>query len=467
MNTHFLNAAVWVLPLVPLIGSAITFGTRNRIVALGSALATGVVGVAAVSGDKHVDILWIHDLGVHFALGLDGMGRLMVLLTVALVPIVLVAARKHPPMWMAWALVLESTALGVFLAEDLFMFYMFFEATLIPAYFLIGLVGGPDRGRSAMKFLMYQVGGGLVLLGGLVGYYAAGAHSFLLSDLHQVHLTTTAERWLFVSFFIAFAAKAPLVPLHTWLADTTEQATPATSILLVCILDKIGTFAMIRYCLGLFPDASRWATPVVLAIALISVVYGAVLALAQTNVLRMIGLTSLSHFGLITVGVFVGTATGLQGSISYMVNHGIVTAALLAVAGMVIARTGTPEMSAYAGLEGRAPRLAAGFLIAALATAGLPGLSQFVSEVLVLIAGFAYSPWVGAIAVTSIVLAAAYALWTYQRIFTGPITAREGIVDLSWTDGVVLTPLVVAMVVFGFFPQPILDAAHAAVGVLR
>ncbi|BBH17863.1 NADH-quinone oxidoreductase, M subunit NuoM [Nocardioides baekrokdamisoli] len=462
-----MNAAIWILPLVPLLGSGVTFLTRNRSAALGSALLTLAAGIVAVTGDKHVDVMWIRDFGVHFALGLDGMGRLMVLLTVSLVPIVLVAARKHPPMWMAWALILQATALGVFLAEDLFTFYIFFEATLIPAYFLIGLVGGPDRGRSAMKFLMYQVGGGLVLLGGLVGYYAAGAHSYLLSDLHQVHLSTTAERWLFVSFFIAFAAKAPLVPLHTWLADTTEQATPATSILLVCILDKIGTFAMIRYCLGLFPDASRWATPVVLAIALISVVYGAVLALAQTNVLRLIGLTSLSHFGLITVGVFVGTATGLQGSISYMVNHGIVTGALLAAAAMVIARTGTPELRAYAGLEGRAPRLAAAFLITALATAGLPGLSQFVSEVLVLIAGFAYSPWVGAIAVTSIVLAAAYALWTYQRIFTGPATTREGVVDLTASEGLVLVPLLSAMVVFGFWPQPILDAAHAAVGVLR
>lgn len=462
-----MNAWIWILPLLPLLGSGLTFLTRQAGVALSTSVLTLAAGIVAVTGDRHIDVMWMRDLGVHFALGLDGMGRLMVLLTVSLVPIVLISARKHPPMWMAWALILESTALGVFLAQDLFTFYMFFEATLIPAYFLIGLVGGPDRGRSAMKFLMYQIGGGLVLLGGLVGYYAAGAHSYLLSDLHQVHLSSTAERWLFVSFFIAFAAKAPLVPLHTWLADTTEQATPATSILLVCILDKIGTFAMIRYCLGLFPDASRWATPVVLAIALISVVYGAVMALAQTNVLRLIGLTSLSHFGLITVGVFVGTETGLQGSISYMVNHGIVTGALLAVAAMVIGRTGTPELSAYAGLEGRAPRLAAGFLIAALATAGLPGLSQFVSEILVLIAGFGYSAWVGAFAVTSIVLAAAYGLWTYQRIFTGPVTAREGIVDLHWVDGVVLAPLLIATIVFGVWPQPILDAAHAAVGVLR
>jgi NADH-quinone oxidoreductase subunit M len=461
------NAWIWILPLLPLAGSALTFLSRRAAVALSTSVLTLVAGIVAVTGDRHIDVMWMRDLGVHFALGLDGMGRLMVLLTMSLVPVVLVAARNHPPTWMGWALVLESTALGVFLAEDLFTFYMFFEATLIPAYFLIGLVGGPDRGRSAMKFLMYQIGGGLVLLGGLVGYYAAGAHSFLLSDLQQVHLGTTAERWLFVSFFVAFAAKAPLVPLHTWLADTTEQATPATSILLVCILDKIGTFAMIRYCLGLFPDASRWATPVVLAIALISVIYGAVLALAQTNVLRLIGLTSLSHFGLITVGVFVGTATGLQASISYMVNHGIVTGALLAVAAMVISRTGTPELSAYAGLEGRAPRLAAGFLVAALATAGLPGLSQFVSEILVLIAGFGYSAWVGAFAVTSIVLAASYGLWTYQRIFTGPVAVRQGLVDLTWVEGVVLAPLLIATVVFGFWPQPILDAAHAAVGVLR
>lgn len=455
-----------VLPLVPLAGAICTVFTRRASTALGFSIATVGAGIACLTVRASIDHFWMSDFGVHWALGLDGMSRLMVLLTVTLVPIVLVSGRDHPLAWHASALVLEALALGVFLAQDLFEFYIFFEATLIPAYFLIGLVGGPLRRRAAMKFLMYQVAGGLVLLGALVGYYAAGAHSFALHDLSHVQLSTTAQRWIFVSFFAAFAVKAPLVPVHTWLADATEQATPPTSVLLLCILDKIGAYGMIRFCLGLLPDASRWATPAVMAIAVGSVIYGAVLALAQTNLLRLIGLTSLSHFGLITIGVFAGSGLGRRAAISYMVNHGIVTGALLVVATFVIARTGTPELSSYGGLERSAPRLAAVFLVAALATAGLPGLSQFVSEILILISGFSYAPWVGALAVTSIVLSAGYGLWTYQRIFSGesPATPRS---DLTRTETAIVAPLLGAMLIFGFWPHPLLHAASAALAGVR
>ena len=208
--------------------------------------------------------------------------------------------------------------------------------------------------------------------------------------------------------------------MHTWLADTTEQATPPTSVLLVCVLDKIGTFGMLRFCLGLFPEASDWATPLVVVLALISIVYGAFVAIGQDDILRLIGLTSLSHFGFITLGIFVFTAQGASGSILYMVNHGIATAALFLIAGFLIKRRGTTLISEMGGLEKKTPVLAGLFLVAGLATVGLPGLSQFVSEILVLIAAFDYRWYVGAIAVTGIVLAAVYMLWAYQRMMTGP-----------------------------------------------
>ena len=254
---------------------------------------------------------WISAFGVHYALGVDGLGLLLMLLTVVLVPLVMLASWNDidpdkAKAFFAWALALEALSLAVFAATDVFLFYVVFEATLVPAYFLVGGFGREGRGKAALKFLMFQLGGGLVMLGSVIGLYVVsaqeGSPSYLLTDLQQLDFSTEAGRWLFAGFFIAFAVKAPLFPLHTWLADTTEHATPPTSVLLVCILDKIGTFGMLRFCLGLFPEASEWATPLVIVLALISIVYGAFVAIGQDDILRLIGLTSLSHFGFITLG---------------------------------------------------------------------------------------------------------------------------------------------------------------------
>jgi len=474
--------------LVPLAGAvlAAVAGGRARLVATSVALLTLVLGIVAVATDDTVEATWIGGLGVHWALGLDGLGSLMVLLTAALVPVVFVAAwRDHQAGWFAWALALEGFALVVFCATDLFLFYVVFEATLIPAYFMIGgqgnqHSGGAGRARAALKFLMFQLGGGLVLLGAVVGLFVAsqraGEPSFLVSDLAALEIGTVEGRWIFIALFVAFAVKAPIFPVHTWLPDTTEQATPPTSVLLVCVLDKIGTFAMIRFCLGLVPEASAWATPVVMALALVSIVYGAFLAIGQDDLLRLIGLTSLSHFGLIVLGIFAATPQGMSGAILYMVNHGVATAALFLVAGFLIARRRTASISELRGLEKAAPVLAGLFLVAGLATAGLPGLSQFVSEILVLISAFDYHWVVGAVAVTAIVLAAVYVLWAYQRIFTGPGDGRPFPVprgpltppaDLSRRELAVMAPLVAALLLFGFYPGPLLDAAEPDVTQLE
>ena len=487
MNQFPLLTLLWAVPLLGALAVALgPKGALAKQTALVASLATLGLGVVAAVrfdtagsgfqlGEQHP---WISAFGVHYALGLDGLGLLLVLLTVVLVPIVLVAAWNDAPdedsrRWFAWALALEALSLVVFLATDVFLFYVVFEATLIPAYFLIGGFGREKRSAAALKFLMFQLAGGLVLLGSVLGLYVVsaqqGSPSYLYDDLQQLDLSTSAGRWLFAGFFIAFAAKAPLFPVHTWLADTTEQATPPTSVLLVCVLDKIGTFGMLRFCLGLFPEASAWATPLVVVLALISIVYGAFVAIGQDDVLRLIGLTSLSHFGFITLGIFVFTTQGATGSILYMVNHGVATAALFLIAGFVIKRRGTSLISRMGGLEKVTPVAAGLFLVAGLATAGLPGLSQFVSEILVLISAFDYRWYVGAIAVTGIVLAAIYMLWAYQKMFTGPNpeglqaevdAGGDGVADLGRREIGVLVPLMLALVLFGFYPMPLLDVSN-------
>jgi NADH-quinone oxidoreductase subunit M len=472
-----------VLILLPLLGAlAVILVPRAQVrpVGLAFGLASLVYGLV-VASQYDVDggmqmtetYTWIEAMGVRYALGLDGLGLMMVLLTVAIVPPVMLASWKESESpdgggarsFFAWVLALEAMSLAVYTATDVLLFYVVFEATLIPAYFLIGGFGRSGRGRAATKFLIYQLAGGLILLASVVGLYVvsadAGNPSFLISDLAALDIDPITQRWLFVGFFVAFAIKAPIFPFHTWLADTSEKATPSTSVLLVCVLDKIGTFGMLRFCLGLLPEASQWATPLVVVLALISIVYGAFIAIGQDDVLRLIGLTSLSHFGFIVLGIFVFNPTGGTGAILYMVNHGIATALMFLVAGFLINRTGTTLISEMGGVEKHAPILAGSFLIGGLAAAGLPGLSPFVSEVMVIIAAFEHHWLAGSVAVLAIVLAAIYALWMYQRTMTGPdLAGSVPVADLDRREVGIVAPLVLALVLFGFFPKPLLDVIN-------
>jgi NADH-quinone oxidoreductase subunit M len=306
------------------------------------------------------------------------------------------------------------------------------------------------------------------MLASVIGLYVqsaktSGGATYLVTELAHLDFGTNTGRWLFLGFFVAFAIKAPMFPVHTWLPDTTEQATPATSVLLVCILDKIGAFAMLRYCLGILPDASRWATPVVITLALISIVYGALVALGQDDMLRLFGFMSISHFGFIVLGIFVLTTQGGSGAVLYMVNHGLATAALFLVAGYLIKRRGTASIRAMGGIEKVAPVLAGLFLVFGLAALSLPGLSPFVSEILVLIAAFQHHWWTGAIAVTAIVITAWYVLQMYQRTMTGPelIGGREAETkDLDRREVGTLAPLFLALVLLGFYPMPVLNVIN-------
>ena len=453
-------------------------------VALLVSLATFAVSVVIAlqydTSDNQFQFVELHDwipaFGAHYAVGLDGLGLILVLLTTILTPVVILASwrdaddgRWSVNSFFAWMLALEGLAIGVFAATDVFLFYVLFEATLIPIYFLIGGFGGPRRSYAAVKFLLFSLFGGLLMLASVVGLYvvssdSASGPSYLLQDLMQVDISTTTGRWLFLGFFIAFAVKAPMWPVHTWLPEAASEGTPGTSVLLVSILDKIGTFGMLRYCLGIFPEASQWATPVIITLAVISVLYGALLAIGQNDIRRLIAYTSVSHFGFIVLGIFALTTQAQAGSMLYMFNHGLSTAALFLVTGFLVSRRGSKMITDYGGVEKVAPVMAGIFLVAGLSSLSLPGLSPFVSEFLVLAGTFTTSITAAVFATLGIVLAALYILLMYQRTMTGPVReSTRHMTDLRPREVMALAPLLLLIVVLGFYPKPALDVLNPTV----
>ncbi len=469
-----------VLGVLPLLGALVTFALKGKTAkwtGMVFALATLALGVYAYVISRGTDLaeshVWIKAIGAHYALSSDGLAMTMVLLTVIVVPIVLIAewnvgedaGRASSGAFSALTLMLSSFALFCFMADDVLLFYIFFEATLIPMYFLIGGWGGIKRGAAAMKFLLYSLFGGLIMLFGVIGVGAqsasAGKVSFLISDLAKLNLDTgTTGRLLFLAFFIAFAIKAPMVPVHTWLPDTAEQASPGASTLLVGILDKIGTFGMLRLCLTIFPESSKWATPVILVLALISIIYGALMAIGSKNLLRLISYTSVSHFGFMVLGIFAFTTSSIQGSMVYMLSHGFSTAALFLVAGFMINRRGSAQISAFGGMQKVAPVLCGVFLVSGLSALSLPGTSSFIGEFMVISGAWSRHPIITAVSTLGMVLAALYVLLAYQRIATGPLTEQvEETVksDLNGREKLVVIPLIALLLFFGFFPKPIVS----------
>ncbi len=416
---------------------------------------------------------WIPELGVSYALGVDGIALAMLVLSAVLVPICVLASWKavedaRAPQFFVLVLVLETFMVGVFTARDLFLFYVFFEAMLIPVYFLIGIFGGEQRRYAAVKFLLYSLLGGLVMLVALIGLYVAGPggkDGFLLSSLTGIHFASRwAENWMFAGFFFAFAVKAPMWPVHTWLPDAAAEAPPGVAVLLVGVLDKVGTYGMLVFCLPLFPHASKWAVPVIVVLAVVSVIYGALLAIGQSDLMRLIAYTSVSHFGLIVLGVFAMTSPGQNGAVLYMVNHGFSTAALFLVAGMLISRRGSRRIEDFGGLQRSTPLLAGAFLLAGLSSLALPGMSSFVSEFLVLAGSYQRYPGPAAVATLGLVLAALYILLTYQRMFTGPVKEyAAGWRDLSAREIWVVAPLIAVIIALGVYPKPVLDVLNPAV----
>jgi NADH-quinone oxidoreductase subunit M len=515
------NVLLLVLLALPVLGALAMYPLRRNIsaakgVAMGTALLEFVLVVvvylsystqAAASGTRfqlEFSAPWIPAFGTHFAFGIDGIALVLIALTAFLVPgLMLFAwAEKLPEGrttsgYFALLLATEATLIGVFTATDVFLFYVFFEAMLIPMYFLIGRFGGPNRQYASVKFFLYSLLGGLIMLASLIGLYVTSAEqlgqgTFTWTDLQAIaaNTPTSTQIWLFLGFFVAFAIKAPLVPFHTWLPDASAEAPIVAAVLLVGVLDKVGTYGFLRYCLPLFPEASKTLAPLVLILAVIGIIYGALLAVGQKDMSRFVAYTSIAHFGFIALGTFAFSSQAFAGAALYMVNHGLSTGMLFVMVGLLVARGGSRLISDYGGVSKLAPVLAGCLLLAGMSSLALPGTNSFVSEFLVLVGSFPREPVYTILATVGIVFAALYILWFYQQTMQGPVRGDavigaleragaggpgamidpnvaakrgSGFPDLTKREIGVLAPLIVVIVVLGFFPGPLLDVINPSV----
>ena len=473
---------------IPLVGAALIATLPQTKSLLAKQMALGTTLIAAVATilmtvkfeRANTDLQfvesydWIKSFGIKYAVGVDGIALVLILMTALLTPIVVLAGwnesdngRWSTKTFYILILVLQTMSFGVFAATDVFLFYVFFEAMLVPVYFLIGGYGSGERTAAAVKFLLYSLFGGLLMLASIIGLYVLsgeqGGHTFNIAALSQLEMSSTTQNFLFLGFFIAFAIKAPLFPFHTWLPDAAKSATPGTSVLLLGVLDKVGTFGMIRYCLALFPEATKTFTPLIITLSVISIVYGAFLAIGAKDIKRLIAYTSISHFGFITLGIFAMTTQGHSGATLYMFNHGFSTAALFLVAGWMIARRGSSTIADFGGLQRVTPVMAWSFFIAGMSSLALPGLSSFVSEFLVLVGTFTRYPVAAVIATFGIVLAALYVLIPVQRALHGPTTpGNENLADLNLREKLAIAPVIAVIVFLGFYPAPALNIINPA-----
>jgi len=473
---------------IPLVGAALIATLPQAKSLLAKQFALGTTLIAAVATifmtikfeRANTDLQfvesydWIKAFGIKYAVGVDGIALVLILMTALLTPIVVLAGwnesdngRWSTKTFYILILVLQTMSFGVFAATDVFLFYVFFEAMLVPVYFLIGGYGSGERTAAAVKFLLYSLFGGLLMLASIIALYVLsgeqGGHTFNIAALSKLEMSSTTQNFLFLGFFIAFAIKAPLFPFHTWLPDAAKSATPGTSVLLLGVLDKVGTFGMIRYCLALFPDATKTFTPLIITLSVISIVYGAFLAIGAKDIKRLIAYTSISHFGFITLGIFAMTTQGHSGATLYMFNHGFSTAALFLVAGWMISRRGSSTIADFGGLQRVTPVMAWSFFIAGMSSLALPGLSSFVSEFLVLVGTFTRYPVAAVIATFGIVLAALYVLIPVQRALHGPTTpGNENLADLNLREKIAIAPVIAVIVFLGFYPAPALNIINPA-----
>jgi NADH-quinone oxidoreductase subunit M len=492
---------VTVIGVIPLVGIAwiMTLPKARedaaKVVALVASLLAMVASIVMafsykIGGSRFQftqDYTWIKAFGAHYAVGVDGIALALILMTTILTPVCILASwhdadrgadadpeargGRGPKLFFSLLLATETLVIGVFGSLDVFFFYVLFEAMLIPMYFLIGSFGGPRRSYAAVKFLLYSLAGGLLMLVAVIGLFVVSAHQLgtgtfdyrvLISG--RLHIAHGEQVALFLGFFIAFAIKAPLWPFHTWLPDAASEAPTGTAVMLVGVLDKVGTFGFLRFCIPLFPYASKLLAPYILGLCVTGILYGALLAIGQRDLKRLIAYSSVSHFGFIALGVFAFTTQGGSGATLYMVNHGFSTGALFLVVGFMASRRGSRLVDDFGGVATVAPWLGAMVLVAGLSALALPGLSTFVSEFLVLLGTFTTHRWFAVIGTFGIVLAAVYVLWMVQRTIHGPVAAAvEGFKDLNMREAWVIAPVMVVIVALGIYPKPLLDIINPSV----
>jgi len=473
-----------ILIALPLAGSALVLALderRARAVALGAALLTFLATLAPLflfrAGEPGFQFVefhpWVGALGIAWHLGVDGLSLFLLPLTgflsLAAVLVSWESVGQKVKAYFVSFLVLEAGMLGVFVALDAILFYVFWEAMLIPMFLIIGIWGSENRRYAALKFILYTVAGSLFLLVGFIVMAflvqsQGGAPSFDITRWMDLRVPASHQLWLFAFFFVAFAVKVPLFPLHTWLPDAHVEAPTAGSVLLAGVLLKMGVYGILRFCFPLFPEATAFFTPAVMTLGLVGVVYGALVAFAQKDLKKLVAYSSVSHMGLIVVGVFCLNLAGLKGGIVQMLNHGLSTGALFILVGALYERKKTRDLDRLGGLAGRTPVLATFFVITMLSSVGLPGLNGFVGEFLLLLGSFRYAWWLGALAATSVVLGALYLLWMTQRVLfeTDRSPERTGFGDFSLREKIIMTPIVLVMFFIGLFPAGLTDRLEPA-----
>ncbi len=412
---------------------------------------------------------WMTTFNIQYAVGVDGISILMVLLTALLCPLCVLCSwtgiKTRVRAFLSLILLVEGAMIVVFTALDLFLFFMLWELTMIPMYFMIILWGGPNRIAAGLKFVLYSLTGSLLLLVGILGLFLNGGHTYDLLVLSEQTYSSSTQHWLFLAFFLAFAIKMPMVPFHTWLPDAHSEAPTAGSVILAGVLLKMGGYGFLRFCLPMFPEASAIFAPYILWLSVTAIVYGGYVALAQSDLKKLVAYSSVSHMGFVTLGIFVFNSQGIQGAVLQMFNHGITTAALFIAVGQLYDRTHSREISDYGGLHKPMPRFVALFFLFSVAAFGLPGTCNFIGEFLVLVGTSYVSFAMVLISMGGIVLAAAYMLWTLQRVALGePSTEVAKVLpDLSKRELATLIPLAILVLCIGLYPGPLMETMDASV----
>ena len=451
------------------------FGIAVSLATLGLAIAVAALFSTTTGGFQFVsDHSWATGLGVHWELGVDGISLFLVLLAAVLFPIVLVGARTRTDArsFVAWMLLLECACLGSFVSIDLILFFFFFELTLVPSYFIISGWGYTRRAYAAVKFFVYTfLGSAFLLVGILVVAFVhkeqTGVLTFSLRALEHTHFSSAGGILLFLAFTAAFAVKAPLFPFHTWSPDAYAEAPTGGSMVIAAVLAKLGTYGILQFDLRLFPQPSVDLAPLLLTLAVIGILYGAIVACAQRDLKRLVAYSSLAQMGFVALGIFAFTTEGMTGGVLLMLNHGLITAALFLLIGWIYERRQTWQVDELRGLQAPAPVLAGVFTVAMLASIGVPGLNGFVSEFLVLSGTFLTHRWWAVVATAGVVFAAIYLLWAYQQVFHGKVDlANSRTRDLSWAERMVIAPLIVVIVFLGVYPKPVLDRITPTVNAL-
>lgn len=443
-----------------------------RLAALAVTLVTFLLSLGILVGFEQAEagfqlgssLRWIPEWGVGYETGIDGVSLWMVMLTTFLMPLGVLASwsiTKRTKPYFVFLLALETGMLGVFSALDMFLFYLFWEATLVPMYFLIGMWGYGRRIYAAMKFFLFTLVGSLLMLVAIVYLYfaASGAPTFDYRELLGTQLPLDVQRLLFLAFFASFAVKVPLVPFHTWLPDAHTEAPTAGSVMLAGVLLKMGAYGLIRFAIPFFPDAARELAPIIIGLSIVGIIYGALVAAMQKDLKRLIAYSSVAHLGFVTLGIFVGSIQGMSGGILQMVSHGLSTGALFMLVGALYDRRHTRLIADFGGLAKVVPVFSGIFLFVALSSLGLPGLNGFVGEFLILLGTFFTYRWWVVPAAFGIVLAAVYLLWAYQRVFHGELTHEENrsVPDLNVRELVMLAPVLALILAIGVYPKPFLD----------